>query len=237
MREDFDSTEGFEEFCWFAREYPRCYRFHFTGAEFRLKSVHSLMESICRELVSGAASSTDTTYSYGISDIRVEQVYWDFESFLSEVNIALDLLARVVGLAFPQQTPANFNRFCKLPGEHPLLIIFRKARSAWVSRLKDYRDCFTHYTPVDTMLMVRIHHYHATGWQLRAPLPVNPNVRDILAFRFSRRTELLRYCISTYRRLVALDRSVARAVSAEYLAGRFPVRRDHLFFVGARQRE
>ena len=26
----------------------------------------------------------------------------------------------------------------------------------WVNRMKDYRDCFVHYTPVDTMLSIRM---------------------------------------------------------------------------------
>jgi hypothetical protein len=38
VRRDLEDLEDFAEFCWFAREYPRCYRFHFNGAKFRLKS-------------------------------------------------------------------------------------------------------------------------------------------------------------------------------------------------------
>ena len=44
IRFELDSQDELAEFCWFAREYPRCYRFHFEGAEFRLRSIYALME-------------------------------------------------------------------------------------------------------------------------------------------------------------------------------------------------
>jgi hypothetical protein len=154
VRQDLNDAEDFAEFCWFAREYPRCYRFHFTGAEFRLKSVHDLMGGLRSDIIRQIARSKDDIFEYSVGNIRVEQVYWDFESFFSEVSIALDLLARVVGPAFSEQSLPTFNTLCKWPGSHPLLDLFRRAQKRWVQRLKDYRDCFTHYTPVDTMLSV-----------------------------------------------------------------------------------
>jgi len=101
--------------------------------------------------------------------------------------------------------------------------------------LKDYRDCFTHYTPVDTELMVVLRKYHHK-WELRARLPTNPNVREILGFRFARRVELLRYAIPAYSEMVAFDAAVARTLSRLYRQKRFPVRKDRLFFVGRRER-
>jgi hypothetical protein len=74
------------------------------------------------------------------------------------------------------------------------------------------------------------------GWRLRAKLPINPNCREILGFRYSKRTELLSYAIGVYKRLLALDRAVANAVMKLYKTNLFPVRRDALFFVGRRNR-
>jgi len=108
-------------------------------------------------------------------------VYWNFESFLSEVSIALDL------------------------------------------------------TPVDTTLIVVLRRY-PDKWELRAKLPTNPNVRDILGFRYSRRVELLRYALRVYGELMALDRAVARTVWGLYRQKKYPVRKDRLFFVGRRER-
>jgi hypothetical protein len=152
------------------------------------------------------------------------------------VNIALDLLARVVGPAFRQQTPPSFNKLCKSSLSHPILDVLRKHQARWVSRMKDYRDCFTHYTPVDTLLHVSLV-YYPSGWQVRAKVPINPNVRDIMGFRFSRRVELLGYAFRTYANLRALDRVVASTVWKLYLSGEFPLRSDHLFFLGSRRRE
>jgi hypothetical protein len=51
IRRDLDDVEEFAEFCRFAREYPRCYRFHFNGVKFRLKSVYSLMRSLRSDII------------------------------------------------------------------------------------------------------------------------------------------------------------------------------------------
>jgi hypothetical protein len=235
IRRELDEVDGFEEFCLFAREYPRCYRFHFDGAKFRLRSLHDLLQRIRANLATQVSEADGDTFEVGLSDIRVAQVYWDFESFLSEVSITLDLLARVVGPAFPQESPPSFNRLCKWTGSHPLLDVFRRAQKRWVNRVKDYRDCFTHYTPVDTMLMVVLRRY-PDRWEVRAKLPTNPNVREILGFRFSRRVELLRYALRVYADLVAFDAAVARTLSRLYAKKNYPVRRDRLFFVGRRER-
>src|SRR5262249_6134227 len=84
-----------------------------------------------------------------------------------------------------------------------------------------YWDCFTHYTPVDTMLMVVLRRY-SDRWEMRAKLPTNPNARDILGFRYSRRVELLRYALRVYGELIALDRAVARTVSHLYRQKHYP---------------
>jgi len=181
IRRELDDVDGFEEFCWFAREYPRCYRFHIDGAEFRLKSVHELMRNLRANLAARAAAPDGDTFEYGLEDIRTAQVYWNFESFLSEVSIALDL------------------------------------------------------PPVDTTLIVVLRRY-PDKWELRAKLPTNPNVRDILGFRYSRRVELLRYALRVYGELMALDRAVARTVWGLYRQKKYPVRKDRLFFVGRRER-
>jgi hypothetical protein len=235
IRYELGDLEDFAEFCWFAREYPRCYRFHFNGAQFRLKSLYGLMLSVRADLIQRVSQETGDIFECGLWDMRVAQIYWDFESFLSEVSIALDLLARIVGPAFSEESPPSFNRLCKWHGSHPILDLFRRAQKRWVQRLKDYRDCFTHYTPVDTKLMVAICRY-ADGWEVRASLPTNPNVREILGFRFSRRVELLRYALRVHNHFIALDRAVARALSRLYRHKSYPVRKDHLFFVGSRSR-
>ena len=39
IRRDLDDRDGFKEFCGFAREKPRCYRFHMLGARARRRSL------------------------------------------------------------------------------------------------------------------------------------------------------------------------------------------------------
>lgn len=166
------------------------------------------------------------------SDKSISAMYWDFESFLSAINISLDILARIVGTAYVDQTPVSFNKLCKkdLDGMVNDLV---NARKVWVSRLKDYRDCFTHYTCVDTLLGITARLY-SDGWEIEAKLPTNPNSRDMLLFKYSRRVELLRYAISSYKHMAALDKVVARRISRLYEMGEFPKRTTNLFFLGKR---
>jgi hypothetical protein len=233
--EELGDSERFAEFFWFAREYPRCYRYHFDAARHRLECIYANLHSIRKDLLSHARTSPDA-FSVGIGDARVAQIYWDFESFLIECCIALDLLARVVGPAFSNETPPSFSRLCKRSQvSHPLLVTFRQSKAKWIDRLKDYRDCFTHYTPVDTVLNVSLNRYK-NGWEQRARIPINPNVREILGFRFNRRVELWRYARVTWLRMTRLDQVAARQLAHLHAAGAFPVRLSGLFFVGRRER-
>jgi len=217
------------EFTWWAREYPRCYRYHLTCAEFRLRTIHALMSEIHTELADRVVASP-SVFEVGVGDERVSRVYWDFESYLSEVNNALDLLARIAGLIYRRQTPPNFNRFCKIREDSAMLRIMQGAQSRWVVKLKSYRDCFTHFTPVDTMLSIRLVQYR-DGFHIRAKLPANPDVREILGFRYMRRVELLRYASTVWRHMAALDRAVARQIALDYADGVYPKRTTGLFFV------
>ncbi|HCI53086.1 MAG TPA: hypothetical protein DE312_07210 [Gallionella sp.] len=217
------------EFTWWAREYPRCYRHHLNCAEFRLRTIHALMSEIHAELAPELANNR-YTFESALSDIRVSRVYWDFESYLCEVNNALDLLARIAGLVYRRQTPPNFNRFCKFTEDSEMQNIMKEAQFRWVNKMKSYRDCFTHFTPVDTMLSVGLKHYH-DGFHIRAKLPINPDTREIMGFRYSRRVELLRYASTVWRHMTALDRIIAKQIDADYTAGVYPRRTTGLFFV------
>lgn len=228
-------SDDLAEFCWFAREYPRCYRYHLDCAEHRLRSIHEILRQVHAELAPTVKKDV-RLFAVSAGDMRVQRVYWDFESFLSEVNIALDLLARVAGTAYPQQMPPNFNKFCKKEGDSGVLGVMKRARLRWVSRLKDYRDCFTHYTPVDTMLWIGLVQC-SDGFHFRAKLPVNPNVREILGFRYARRVELFRYACTIWRHMMALDRAVALEIGRSFRSGDYPKRTSNLFFVGRRDRD
>jgi hypothetical protein len=237
-----DTNQNNAEFSWFVREYPRCYRYHLDCADFRLKTIWNLYREIHSNLSreSGDENESDDAkegilVQIAVSDERVQRIYWDFESFLSEINIALDLLARVAGTAFVDEMPVSFNRFCKKDGNRGLLGIFKKAQTRWVRRLKDYRDCFIHYTPIDTLLSVSLFR-RGDAFEIRGKLPVNPNVREILGFRFSRRVELLRYACAVHRNMTAFDRAVAANIDHAFGAGEYPKRVSNLFFVGKRER-
>jgi hypothetical protein len=115
------------EFTWFAWEYPRCYRYHLDCADFRLKTIWSLYQEVHSNL-SRDREVDESTFQIAISNEKVYRIYWDFESFLSEINIALDLLARVAGTAYKDEMPVSFNRFCKEGRDDGLLGIMKRAQ-------------------------------------------------------------------------------------------------------------
>lgn len=232
--------DEFAEFCWFIREYPRIYRHHVDHAEHRLSLIAHRYARYHARAVEILAREPDNSTLFEMtvgSNVReVASLYWDFECYLSAISSALDVATRIVGTAFRKQTPANFNRFCKSAPDSELMRLFQEHKSRWVNRLKSYRDCFVHFTPVDTMLLVQARLY-PDCWQVRARIPINPNAREILAFRFSRRVELFQYACTVWRHLRAFDRAVAKLIWRDYRAGRYPVRTSNLFFLGQRTTE
>lgn len=222
------------EWYWFAREYSRCYRYHFDCAEYRIASMHKAYLSLASVLAQRAATADPATGSFGFSDQTVTIAYWEFDAFLAAINSALDVLARLVGVGYLEPMPPSFNRLC---GRKPsgIAALLTRAQTLWVRRMKDYRDCFVHYTPVGTLLMAEAYRT-PSGWRMHMKLPVNPNVRDVEGFQFSRRTDLMPYAAATYRHFVALDRAVATEIRRLYKLGEYPKRTQHLFGVGARRR-
>lgn len=224
-----------DEVAWFLREYPRAYRYHLECADFRLQTISQLYQDLHRELVAKVANDCDL-FEVSQGDQRVRRIYWDFESFLAEIAIALDLLARIVGTAYCDEMPPSFSRMCRkqIPDDKTLAL-FQSAQSAWVNRMKDYRDCFVHYTPVDTMLSIRMV-LRKAGWETRCKIPSNPNEREILRFRFPLRVELLRYVLSVRRKMKRFDKDIASQIRLAYRSGQYPARVRGLFSVGRRER-
>lgn len=235
IRFEIDDDDQYAEFTWFAREYPRVYRYHLDNVQFRLTQIHAKYVNAHRHFVTEVEKADDNCFGMAIGNKETLQVYWDLEAFLNAVSSSLDVLARIVGTSYIEQTPPSFKKLCKkrhLPGCADIL---RVAQKRWVARMKDYRDCFVHYTSVDTIFLFGCNLY-SDGFEVRCKLPTNPNVRDILGFRYSRRVEVLKYAIHVYRQLQALDKRIAKTIAVDYKNGDFPKRKDHLFFLGTRSR-
>ncbi len=186
-----EESDEHAEFCWFIREYPRIYRHHFGHAEYRLAAIrrayeyHRTQAEAELARIKNADSFIESHHmASGRTPYSTFAIYWDFESLLQAVSSALDIATRIVGTAYKGDTPPNFNRFCKTAPQSNLKEVFVAAKTRWVNKMKAYRDCFTHYTPVDTILSVNLVHY-ADVFELRAKLPINPESREILRFRFN----------------------------------------------------
>jgi hypothetical protein len=236
LEDRLDYSDEYAEFCWFAREYPRVYRHHIDNVEFRLEQLHRLYSHFHAAFQKQLASVSTETFELSVGERRAKQIYWEFEALLNAVSAALDVLTRVIGLHYKQQMPPSFNGLAKDKVAGPPAALLRSERDRWVRKFKDYRDCFVHYTCVDTLLAVVCREYKK-GFEVRCKLPNNPNERDILGFKYDRRSEVLKYAIATYKNLMSLDKKAAQLVRRAYLDGSYPARSSHLFFIGRRVRD
>lgn len=232
--ESDDEGELFE-FYWFAREYPRFYRYHIDHAVFRLKSIHEKYSIIRDEISKSAGVNGHSSLGKSISNPITHQIYWDFEAYLMALSAALDLMARVVGISFDDQTPVSFNKLCAKKQLQGPVDTLRKAKERWVNRFKDYRDCFVHYTPTDNRVYADVIS-HGSEATLRCKLPTNPNIRTVEGFKYSKKVEVLTYGATLYRHFSALDKVVAKDIMKLYKNNEFPKRTKNLFFIGHRTR-
>ncbi len=228
--------EEYSEFYWFARDYPRLYRYHIDNIEFRLKTIYELYDLHRNDFLKNYEIE-DSNNCFGMvqSNINSFRIYWEFEALLSATNSALDLMARIIGTAYEQQTPVSLNKIVRKQELSGLIDILRKSKTDWVDELKDYRDCFVHYTPVDRRVYVILYRIK-DKWKMWCKIPINPNIREVNGFRFSKKRDLLRYSIKIYQKLMKLDRDIAREIVKEYQNNNFPKRINNLFFIGSRNR-
>lgn len=236
IRKIFDWTkrDEYAEFYWFARVYPRCYRYHIDCAEFRLKGIYQKYQAAHAHFSHELRKENENCFEIAYGNQQTYEIYWDFEAFLSAINTALDLLARITGTAYQEQMPPSFNKLCKKNLNGPAIVL-KKAQEKWVSLMKAYRDCLVHYTPIDTSPLISAKRY-SDGWEVRGKLPTNPNTRDILGFKYSRKIELLKYAISVFKHMSALDSAVSKEIYKLYKAKQFPKRINNLFFLGRRDK-
>ena len=229
--DESDENEELSEFYWFAREYPRFYRYHLDHAEFRLKSIHEKYLVTQEEII----RSSNSSFVMRVSNPIIHQIYWDFEAYLMALSAALDLMARIVGVSFSDQTPVSFNKLCSKKQLEGPVDTLRKAKGRWVNRFKDYRDCFVHYTPADNRVYADVAP-HEDGSILRCKLPTNPNIRTVGGFKYSKKVEVLTYGSTLYRHFSALDKAIAKDIMKLYKNNEFPKRTKNLFFIGQRTR-
>lgn len=233
VRFAFQANESMAEFCWFAREYPRVYRYHFSNVRHRLLAIYRRYQDFHRHFEKQLTTIDPNTFQTAVSNQEVFAIYWDFEAMLNATSSALDAIARVLTSAYVEHTPPSFSKLTAKSHLGTYVPILAEAKNRWVQRMKDYRDCFVHYTSVDTHLSCSCSRYQRE-WQVRCKLPVNPNARDIIAFRWSRRHDVLSYALTIWRHLNALDRKIAHALQNDFKAGTYPARTENLFNVGQR---
>ena len=203
--------------------------------EFRLTQIHAKYQNAHRYFAEQIEHASKDCFGMASGNKETLEVYWDFEAFLNAVTTSLDILARVVGTSYIEQTPPSFSKLCKkghLPGCADIL---RAAQSRWVSRMKDYRDCFVHYTSVDTLFLFSCNLY-SNGFEVRASSQRTPTFEISSASDSLAALKSLKYAIHVYRQLQVLDKRIARQIATDYERGEFPKRKDNLFFLGTRNR-
>ena len=172
-------------------------------------------------------------FGQAFGDRTCSLVHWEFEALLNAAGASLDVIARLIGPAYSENTPVSFSRFCKKKHLSGYADDLRQAEEQWVTKLKSYRDCFVHYTPSDTLLMFSTVNRRNKA-HLHFRVPVNPDSRDITLFRWSVNRDLLRTAIEFRRRIHALDKKLATRMKKDHRLKLFPIRRGHLLQIGRR---
>lgn len=220
---------------WFLREYPRIFRYHADHAWERLSEIHGLYAEAHARFAQLIVENP-TSFAFANGRGKYYRIYWNFEAFLGAVSSSLDIVARILTAAHAEQTPVSFNKLCSKHHLRGVVALCRRAKAKWVNRMKDYRDCFVHYTPIDHDAYISARLY-ADCWEVRCRLPTNPNAREQIAFRYARRADILRYSLTVFRMLRGFDATIAREISRIFRSGEFPARLTNLFGVGRRERE
>ena len=135
IRFEVDHDDAMAEFAWFAREYPRVYQHHIGHVEHRLKCIHRRYAKAHSHFACEIANADSNCFGMAASSIETSKVYWDFEAFLNAVTAALDILARIVGTAYKENTPPSFSKLCKKQHLDGCVDIFRAAQDRWVLRM------------------------------------------------------------------------------------------------------
>ena len=198
------------------------------NVQHRLKCIHKQYTTFHAAFSGKLSEAGDEMFQIKLSDETVYSIYWDFEALLNAVSSGLDVLARILSTAYKGDILSKFEKLARKDDFGGYSALLQKARSSWVKHLKDYRNCFVHSTSVDTLLSCSCTRY-SNGWQVRCKLPINPNTRDIVYFRWSRQCEVLQKAIAIYRHWVALDRRIAIQLERDFRAGIYPVRTENLF--------
>jgi len=257
IRNDLEDKdlEQYGEICWFLRKYPRIFRYHLECLEYRLSHIRRIYCDAYDELCSNAfikepdlknvsgitkeeidSLCNSELFEISFSNIKTKVLYWEFESLLSAVNISLDIMVRILGTAYKEQLPPNFNKACKKKEPDEIINFMKSEKENWVNIMKDYRDCFTHYTPVDTLLSIKAIKCQ-NEWMIYGKLPINPNERDITRFEYDFERDVLSYSIDVYRKIKNFDKCISQIIEDRYKMGNYPLRTNGLFSVGRRERK
>lgn len=233
---DDENSDEYAEFYWYAREFPRYYRYHIDNVEFRIKKIHSLYQLHLNDFLKEADKiEKSNIFEKGIYNTHTYQIYWEFEALLNALSAALDILSRISGLEFEQQTPLSLNQLSKKKDLNGVVDIFRKAKENWIDEMKNLRDCFVHYCPIDSMPRI-IFYKTETMWKIWCKLPTNPNIRVVDGFKYSKNLDLLKYSYELYSNFKKLDKEVAEYLLDLYENKKFPKRINYLFSIGHRQK-
>jgi hypothetical protein len=230
-------SDDYSEFYWFAREYPRFFRYHVDNIEFRLKTLHELYEIHLDDFLKQTETEDfKNCFEMTTSTKQSFQIYWDFEALLNATNSALELIARISGVAYEEQTPVSLNKITAKKHLTGLVDHFRLAKIDWINQMKDYRDCFVHFTPVDSRVYVTFYK-KGDDWNIWCKIPINPNIREAEGFEFNQEVDLLKYSIQTFNNLMALEKQIAKDIQIAYDKGEFPKKINNLFYIGQRTRK
>jgi len=118
-----------DEFYWFSREYGRILRHHFNNIDYRLANIYKLYEDAHKRLSKAIEQDTPDQFGQAFTDMSCNITHWEFESLLNAAGASLDIIARLVGPAYQENSPPSFSKLCKKKIYMAMLIYYEKHRN------------------------------------------------------------------------------------------------------------
>lgn len=145
--------------------------------------------------------------------------YYEFDAWLSSAIRVYDTSRYIIWDAFrgTGTIPASFEGVVKKTGENIPDELKQRLEQSWSSygaRIKAYRDCIHHYSPLDFGISTaRTKALSGLIWSTEMHIPDNPEVRSKAKFRFDNRIDALTFAWSGTVEVVTLVTEIIEAIS------------------------
>lgn len=149
-------------------------------------------------------------------NVAGDRVYFEFDAFIASARRVYEHLRRVLWKKFSGRgdAPSTFAKLTRKVDFPPRLQ--ESLTSSWLDhgqRIKDYRDCISHFVPLDPGLRTSWLEPIGERWGMTVRIPSNPDAKSRRSFSFDNGPDALSYAYETLVHLTELSEIVEASIS------------------------